>query len=178
MTILLALDPSIRAPGAALFRDGVLVACRAFEIRESRADVLHRARSAAAAVAAWAGGVLGAARVGEVATEWPQVYAPGKGRGDPADLVPMAAVCGALAALYPAAAVRAYLPGEWCRLPKSRSHAEAHTSVRGARILSRLSPEERALVPRSHDAVDAAGVGLHHLGRLGALRVYPGAVDG
>lgn len=107
--------------------------------------------------------------------EWQQVYRASRAKGDPNDLLGMGFVSGAVAGLLQPAELVGYLPAEWCRLKKSTKHREAFTSPRGLRIMSRLSPAEKALVPRFHDSVDAVGLGLHHLGRLAPRRIFPGA---
>lgn len=188
--ILLAVDPSIRSLGAALFRDGTLTACT--KVRGcvvGGADRVHRARLIALEVSEWIRTTprhrLGPDRI---VVEWPQVYRAGKSKGDPNDLLGLAGVCAAVAALFPSAEVTSYLPDEWAPCPKVSLErrrrklgpidSEAFTSPRGLRVMGRLSPAERALVPMSHDAVDSVGLGLHHLGRLAPLKVYPGATPG
>ena len=84
-------------------------------------------------------------------------------------------MCGAVAALLPGADVACYTPGEWTRGIPKKTTGSAKTGPRALRILSRLSDAERAVVPDSHDALDAVGLGLYRLGRFERRRVLPGA---
>lgn len=189
--ILLAVDPSLRSTGVALFRDGELIAVS--KIRTACGpsdDIAHRARAMARDVAAWEARIpeRQGGRPDALAVEWPQVYRTAKSKGDPNDLLGLAGVCAAVAALYPSALVTSYCPAAWEPAPKVSSarklkklgpvDSEAFTSPRGVRIMGRLSKTERVLVPESHDAVDAVGIGLHHLGRLAVARVFHGATPG
>lgn len=111
--------------------------------------------------------------------EWPHVYQRERSHADPADLLALAAVGGAVAAvaesLWPGLVVKTVEPGEWSgQVPKNKT-GDPWASPRGRRIHERLTATERALVPRSHDALDAVGIGLHALGRFAPRRVFPGA---
>lgn len=111
--------------------------------------------------------------------EWPHVYQRERSHADPADLLALAAVGGAVAAaaasLWLGLVVMTVEPGEWSgQVPKSKT-GDPWASPRGRRIHERLTPAERDLVPRSHDALDAVGIGLHTLGRFAPRRVFPGA---
>lgn len=179
--ILLAVDPSLRSTGAALFVHGQLVAVERFRGLTPNIDVAHRARDMARDIRDW----VGSAQPTLLAVEWPQIYRETKSKGDHNDLLGLAGVCAALAAMYPDAIVKSYRPAEWEPAPKVSPtrkakrlgpiDSEAFTSPRGVRVMGRLLPAERELVPMSHDAVDAVGIGLHALGRLGRARIYPGA---
>lgn len=176
MNALVALDPSIRAAGLALFVDGRLKQAVAINSSSSGTPAQKAAaigRLLVDQIERWLGMSMCGA---ELATEWPQVYRATKSPGDPNDLIGMAGVVGYVIGAAAPRAARAFLPGEWCKLPKSRSHKEAFTSVRGLRIMSRLDELERSAVPRSHDAVDAVGIGLHALERLQRGRLFAGAV--
>jgi hypothetical protein len=177
MNELLALDPSIVSCGVALFRDGVLADCARIVDKQPPMDRGMRALSMAEAIYDWACRRVASLPPPTLVIEWQQVYRAGKSKGDPNDLLGMGFVAGAVAGLLQPAAVLAYKPDEWCKLPKSKKHSEAFTSARGARIMGKLELAERALVPRYHDAVDAVGLGLHALGRLAPRRVYPGCTE-
>jgi hypothetical protein len=113
--------------------------------------------------------------VDELVVEWPQWYATGKTKGDPNDLAYLAGIATGLAVAFPGAAVRSPVPRTWIGgLPKATS-GDPWASPRGARVASRLSDAERALVPDSHDAIDAVGLGLWACGRFDRRRVYSGA---
>lgn len=185
--ILLAVDPSLRSAGVALYRDGQLVAVGRMRGIETTYDVAHRCRVMARDIMVWvADRALVIPSPDVLALEWPQIYRAAKSKGDPNDMLGLAGVCAAVAALYPMAEVRSFLPDQWEPAPKVSPErkrrglgpidSEAFTSPRGVRILSRLSDAERALIPMSHDAMDAVGIGLHALGRLAIRRVYHGAV--
>lgn len=178
MSDLLALDPGIVSPGAALFRGGTLIA--AARIKYAPTMTLNDAQrciEAADHVMAW-GHKVGA-QPSVLAFEWPQVYGEGKGKGNPNQLLPMVGVNLSVATAYMIAAytrkltfeIRSYTPAEWIgQLPKT-TRGKASSSPRATRILSRLDVDERAAVPDQHDAIDAVGIGLHALGRLGVRRV-------
>lgn len=186
--ILLAVDPSLRSTGVALFRDRTLIAVGRLRGIAPESDIALRCRVMARDVDSWVERCLNMAQPTALALEWPQTYRAVKSKGDPNDLFGLAGVCAAVAALYPGAEVRSYLPADWEPAPKVSParkarglgpiDSEAFTSPRGVRIMARLSDAERTLVPQSHDAVDSVGIGLHHLGRLAPRRVYHGAVQG
>lgn len=175
MTEVLALDPSISSAGVALARDGTLVAAERI-VGIAEGDVASRALYMAHAIRRWWIAKLDTDEIYRsitLVTEWPQVYRAGKSKGDPNDLLGMAAVVGAVAGLLRPAEIVSYTPREWIgSLPKSTRHSEAFTSARGVRIMAALARAERALVPRYHDAVDAVGVLLKYLGRLEPRRVF------
>lgn len=181
---LLASDPSIRSPGAALFRDGKLIAAARikFPIDTTR-NVAERSIIAADAIAAWA--LEQGAHPNALAFEWPQIYAsdtPARANA----VVTMASVnCALATGLIVAAAMRgkalqvlSYVPAEvWGQVMKHKT-GSAKASPRGKRILSRLDAAELQLVPDQHDALDAVGIGLHALGRLGIRHVNSNGHDG
>lgn len=95
-------------------------------------------------------------------SEYPQVY-PGRHGPDPADLIQLAGVVGAVAARIPAREYVGYLPRQW--------KGNVAKTVFTARIETRLTPEDWQKYepcPESlkHNVTDAVGLGLHHLGRL------------
>ena len=169
---LLAVDPGARGCGVALFRGGALAACAYVRNpAEVTADVGRAASAGAMALAVqrWAVGL-----VDDLAVEWPRVYATairrGASRGDPNDLLPLAGVDAALAALLASARCSSYAPFEWKGQMSKDAMAE--------RIMSRLAEGEFALLEaacdnagaKAHNIVDAVGIGLHHLGRLAPRR--------
>ncbi len=165
--MLLAIDPSVRCVGCALFEDERLV--RAWFVK----PVVIRAEEPAARWRRIAYIVREQANTSFVRTlvsERPQIYQreAGKTKGDPNELLGMVGVIGALAAIYWDCKVVTYVPHEW------KGQVDKATMCR--RILEKLTPDEKREVPlKSHDAIDAVGVGLHHLGRLGRTRVFSGA---
>lgn len=176
MSRLLAVDPSVNSSGVALFVDGALVA--AYSVKcppAARSDgTAGKALAIARAICSWA--LSHGPAPDELVVEWPVIRAAGKSPADPNDLPGLAGVAMAVAGMLDtigSVRLTAYKPEEWAQLSKSRDPGEAWSSQRGARIASRLTPAELARVPAQHDAVDAVGLGLHHLGRLGRVRVYP-----
>lgn len=160
--VVLAVDPGIRACGAALFAaDGVL--WKAALVRCST-DVSVPAPARCEAMA-WEASQWGGVDREVLALEWPQVYRAGRGKrgADPNDLLLLAGVCGALAA-HVRCDVVAVLPREWKgTLPKE---------IACAHVYARLAPGERKVVdalglPKSsiHHVLDAVGIGLHVVGR-------------
>lgn len=114
--------------------------------------------------------------IDELVSEWPKMYRPDGQKGDQNDLPGLAACAAAVAALYDSTVrVTAYLPHEW-----TGGLTEEQLN---ARILSRLAPDEQAVLEigarrptakeLDQNALDAVGIGLHHLGRLKARKVYP-----
>ena len=109
----------------------------------------------------------------EAAYELPQVYTRDKSKGDPNDLMPLAAIIGGFVMRFPETKHTLYKPREWKgQLTKDACHA---------RITERLSEEEARTLIHSlsfvsatlrHNALDAVGIGLFHLGRLTKKRVY------
>lgn len=168
---LLAVDPGLRACGCAVFSDGALVAasyvCSTLG-RETAAQAVATAR----AVAAYAQRLCGV--VDEVALEWPVVYATRIRRGlagaDPNDLLGLAAVDGAVAALVGAPSVT-YAPREWKgQMPHGALEARVRSRLDAGEL--RVLNDAVAALPasKSHNVVDAVGVGLHQVGRLAPRR--------
>lgn len=163
MIALLAIDPSINSLGWARFENEVLVGAGVVTAKATIAPVYLRA----AAIAERLRLVVDTAD--QVWCEWPQIYQRGGGRtkGDPNDLLGLAAVCGAIAASEISTHFRAVTPAQWKgQLGKEQSHQ---------RIRARLHAQELTLWPESLDARDAVGIGLYALGRLTRRRVYAGA---
>lgn len=173
--MILAVDPSIRSAGMALFdsdpacTDGLIFAARV-TMASSGADPAERERAMARRIlAAIVSDLRGIVPIDRLVSERPQIYAEGGGRtkGDPNDMLFMVGVTAALAALLPGAACTTYRPAEWKgQMPKAAVEA---------RVRQRLSPAEAARLPASHDAIEAVGIGLFYLGRFAPRRVYPGA---
>lgn len=179
---LLALDPGLRHPAVALFRGGVLFSAERIKVDPTWKDLdpMDRWVRIAGAIMRWGMGRNMEPRW--LVCERPQIYRASKSKGDPNDLVGLAGVAGALAGMLSLAVaqrnialgVRSALPAEWIgQVPKSET-GDPWSSARGVRIASRLSADERFAVVPSHDAVDAAGIGLFFLGRLTPTVVYSG----
>lgn len=172
--MLLAVDPSVRSPGAAIFCDSVLVAVARIPCKRA-SDVSDGQRwlDVATQIRAW----VGARQITSFIFEKPQIYTAFKSKGDPNDLIGLAGIGAALAGML-GVSVLSPTPAEWIgQLPKS-TRGSALDSPRSQRIVSRLSPAELALVPDQHDAIDAVGLGLWALGRLKPHSVFSNGRDG
>lgn len=182
---LVAFDPGVVHPAGALYRGGVLVRAERVPVDAPPSlDRLDRCVRVGVAVLEWAIGL--GARPRYLCAEWPQVYRATKSKGDPNDLLLLAGIDGAFAALLHVYGARidqaimlvSYTPAEWAgQLPKATT-GDPWASARGQRVHGRLSEAERAAVVPSHDSVDAIGIGLFALGRFARKRVRPGAVPG
>jgi len=96
-----------------------------------------------------------------IVIELPRIYPLARQKGDQNDLVDLAYLAGALDSVGVAGAL--VHPRTWKgQVPKE---------IMGQRILAALRPEERALMEKvsagRHNAIDAAGLGLWAIGRLG-----------
>lgn len=109
--------------------------------------------------------------VEQVVYERPQVYRVGRSKGDPNDLLPLFGVGAAIAARLDVEAV-SYTPASWIGRIKKSETGDPLKSPRGRIVWGCLTEQERDRVTLSHDALDAAGLGLRHLDRLGT-RLYP-----
>lgn len=175
--MLLTLDPAIGSSGAtgvALFNGAQLAAAGVIRKPAALGDGIAAqcevARLAVAWFHAWRDGVAGSSKFdGDdvLVAEWPQVYPGPRGRGkDPnRAILPLCGVVAHVSGMLPAYVQRVqYLPREW----KGSIDGDAFT----ARIYGRLSPQELAIVNAvtpaglRHNAADAVGLGLFHLGRL------------
>lgn len=186
MTDLLALDPSVRSPGMAIFRDNALIFA-------GRLTKLGSPGDFATEGARWqfiAEQIVGWAREhdcifpSKIVYERPQIYVAAKSKGDPNDLIALAAIGAAVCAYFQAqsAAIRIAIdtptPAQWAgQIPKA-TKGSAKDSPRALRILSRLTEGEKCRAPNQHDALDAIGLGLHALDRLGIRKVFSNGRDG
>jgi hypothetical protein len=197
---ILAVDPGLRHPAAALFRRGTLQAAARIRVPEAwhKLDVAERCRRIGGAIQDWACGHgldmdamveaydldrAGDARraralrqergVVRVTLEWPQIYSVSRSKGDPNDLPPLAGIGAAIASRLDVEAV-SYKPAQWIRQIKKTETGDPLKSPRGRLIWRCLRSEERDRVVLSHDALDATGLGLHDLGRL-RRHIYPGS---
>lgn len=180
--MLLALDPSVRSPGMALFRNDVLSSAGRLTIKRSKIPGIACSDgqwwlTVAHDILKWVGPVA----VRTLVFEKPQIYTAYKSKGDPNDLVGLAGVAAAVAGMlrwHGPLEVFSPTPAEWIgQLPKT-TRGSAKESPRAKRILSRLSPAELALVPDQHDAIDAVGIGLWCLGRLTPRTTFSNGHDG
>lgn len=169
MTTLLAVDPGLRYPAAAVFQGGVLVKASRVKLKgiNTKTPILERCRVIALSIVDWA-----QVTPDIIVSEYPQVYTRDKSKGDPNQLIPLAAIGACLAGLFPSTQIISPKPRDWTgNIPKSED-GDPWASARGRRIWGRLTPAERSCVVPSHDSVDAVGLGLYALGRFERRRVY------
>lgn len=170
---LLAVDPGVRYPAAAVFHYGQLVAASRVPVPGAYAklDRGERCRQIAKLIAAWTPRQTNAAKPAAAVVEWPQIYRAGKSKGDPNDLLYLAGLDVGIGCELDVPLISPK-PDEWIGgVPKATS-GDPWSSPRGGIIRRRLTPVEISNIVVSHDAVDAVGIGLWVLGRL--ERVLPG----
>lgn len=175
----LSFDPGARHPAAAVFVRGVLRAASRVKLPGAFAKLPlgQRAHNIAFLTEAWARAqVFGSIDV--VVYELPQVYRGRKNKGDPNDLIMLAVIAGEVAGRFPKAHVIEVTPRRWSGGTSKTTTGDAWDSIRGRRLIERLTPEERACVQDTHDALDSAGIGLWCLGRFSSERRLIGASDG
>lgn len=169
--MLLAIDPSIRCAGWALFKvSGGRELVAAGTVDQSSDEVMSfRVANFLARFEDQSNWPL--ACVTDVVLEFPQVY-PGSQEENPNDLMPLAAQAGAILYAFGHQRVTLVAPRDW----KGNVEKHAHNE----RVLGRLSPAELARVPTqarsrkypyNHNMVDAIGIGLHHQGKLEVIHV-------
>jgi hypothetical protein len=106
----------------------------------------------------------------EVVCELPRIYPTGKGKGNPNDLISVALSAGRLCALYPGTLY--VFPHSW--------KAQVDGDIMCNRIVGLISHEEQTRyrklpVSKAHNMIDAIGIGLWHLGRMGRGGVPSGS---
>lgn len=177
--MILSVDPGARVCGCALFDVGVLVASALVKSSvEKDAKVgPHECYRMAREVLDWSFDRIKHTRLDVLVVEMPQTYGGRSSKGDANDLFSIAAVDGALAAVFPSAYVKAYRPHEWKgSIQKPKRAADPYPIER--RVKSILSAKENARVewPKNAklrmDVVDGIGIGLFYLGRFNQ-RVFP-----
>ena len=168
MTRLLAIDPGTRCTGWAMYTDTRLVRCGAL-----RAKSLEEMIATLRATWTWGGVWLSEGGM-QIVIERPQVYRQAKQIGDPNDLIDVAFVAGAAAALFEGARLHFVLPSEWkAGVPKPPRVGEPYIIERRLRA-TLAKPELEALerglaglpAGRRYDVIDAAGLGLVAVKRL------------
>lgn len=179
MSYLISVDPSVNSAGLAIFVGGQLIHAQTVKVNVHGGDpadaAYYMAGKIAEAIFRKGGRYMCSA---EFVFEWPQIYRAARSKGDPNDLPALAAIGCATAAIIGCDVVKSYTPKVWAgSVPKAtRTKALAENSPRAKRIKSRLSSVELPEWPKGeHDAIDAIGIGLYHLGRLEPKRLYPGA---
>jgi hypothetical protein len=173
--VFVALDPGCDHPAGAVFDRGFLVRAERVGVpsKLEKVEIGERCRQIAELVLRWARGqVTCRAPVSALVYELPQVYRAGKSKGDPNGLIKLALVCGGVATGLGVPTLSP-CPHDWIGNIKKTTKGDPWHSPRGNLIQCRLNALERTVVQPTHDAVDAAGLGLWALDRL--ARVYPGS---
>lgn len=157
---LIAIDPGLRACGVAWFAGDALVKAALVLNTEKEKRGPEAWRSMAACV-----GRALLYTADTLVLEIPQVYRLRFSGGDPADLLELAGVDGAVVGVMyeRAGKLVGYLPRQW----KGQTPKPVHNQ----RVMAALSTEERETVEPCakhlvHNVVDAIGLGLFHLGRI------------
>lgn len=162
MSHLLAVDPSLRGTGWACFRHGLLVNCGVIvgDANLSNIQAVQHIWRNMPTMSHFGEG-------DEVVLEFPRIYPKGHksketDRIDPNDLLWVAAVAGAFSAH--ALNLMSYYPSDW----KGQSKKEKTLRL----VLQACTPSERAVIEsvtgwKRHNAVDAVGIGMYHLKRIG-----------
>lgn len=182
---ILALDPGLTKPGAAIHMGGKLLRADRLKVpREwSKLGILDRCDKVGAAAYEWFAQFKYPFGVNDelhLIVEWPQWYDDNEKGIDPNDLAGLCAIAGSLLGRLRQGwrTVHADSPKPrevWGTLPK-KTTGDPWKSPRGHRLASRLTPEERSGVADYHDALDAAGLALYKAGRWTPRSNYPGAV--
>jgi hypothetical protein len=169
VSTLLAVDPGIDRCGLAAFvGDRLVWAGHEGMPQKASVDALNRVHATVAHVRAalTSAGFVLETSFDEVAIEWPQVYMPGKSKGDARNLLLLAAIDGALA-YATSAKLRAVRPDEWKgQLPDTvvQGRVSARLDLEEAKVLA--AAFERVPEGRRHNVTDAVGIGLWTLRRL------------
>lgn len=176
----ICVDPGLRRCGVALFRpEGTLehafLATNPVQAergpkawREMAQEVSRQAR--------WRGLGIMTALKRDLILEVPQVYAGSKAIGDPADLIELAGVDGAIAAEMAAWAVgvTGIHPHAWKGNVPPDTLCER---VEAALQQHEIDKIHRCAKSLRHNVLDAIGIGLHHFGRLHVRGIHRGAVQ-
>jgi hypothetical protein len=171
---LLAVDPSLRSTGVALFRDNVLIATSRLSCSVRSLNMGTRCIGVAQTITLWYRNSARGHPTPDLVFEWPQIYRAAKSKGDPNDLVPLAGIGMSLAGMLNVLPITP-TPAEWAGQLKKFTKGDVGQSPRALRIRSRLSESELEHWQDQHDVIDAIGLGLWCLGRLAPKRVFPGA---
>lgn len=175
--MMLSIDPGIRGVGAALWDGRALVRAEYVKNPFVIGNGPRESAAVAYAVHAWAmrNKVVG---VTKIVLEYPQIYQRegGKTKGDPNHLLCLAAIDGAIAAVFTHADIEYFRPADWKGNTCKPENDEEYVIT--GRVKGRLDALECESVvwPTSkkltYDVADAIGVGLHSLGRFERKRVY------
>jgi RNase H-fold protein (predicted Holliday junction resolvase) len=165
--MLLSVDPGLRTCGVALWNEGILHSAKLVRGHKSEFDA-PAWLTMADAVSAFTGDES----VDTLVIELPQVYQRGGGKtkGDPNDLIQLAAAVGAITTRMNCTTNIVYRPAQWKhQLPKEV------IEDRTKQILSdvELRRVDLPAITLRHNVWDAVAIGLYHLKRREPLRSCP-----
>jgi hypothetical protein len=160
--LILSIDPGLRGIGAALFaKNGYLE-------RAAYIEGTPKGKGPAAwlplldNVVAWVGKDV----VEQLVVELPQVYTVSKSKGDPNDLIQLAAIDGCLIGAFrerfKGVFVQAYLPAEWKGQVKKEAHHERIKKVISEAEVEKIKMPVSSL---AHNVWDAVALGLFAVNR-------------
>jgi Holliday junction resolvasome RuvABC endonuclease subunit len=161
----IAIDPGLRHCGVACFKDGKLAGASLVlsPCTEERGPVAWRAMADAVHT-------FYPCRGHVLVIEGQKVYPGALAVGDPADLLELAGVCGAIVQTD-LVNVHRYFPYEWKgQVPKAKKGGKYIIEERVRRVLDiGEMPKVPWAMPDSkrHNVIDAIGIGLKMLGRFG-----------
>lgn len=158
---ILSVDPGLRCVGVALFKDGVLV--RAAALRGPTTGRGPAVWSALAQdVERWVGMQGNPTTPGTLVVELMKVQV--KGRADPADLLELAGVTGAIVGRLSSWSAEGFEPAAWKgQVPRDIYGARVEGHLRAEGLWSRVEVPSRAT--ELNDAMHAAGLGRWYLAR-------------
>jgi hypothetical protein len=166
----LSIDPGIRGVGLAMWRDGKLES--ALYLPNPMKDGNGPVEAAAMARA-----VYDKYKCDVLVLEYPRTYGGRASRGTTDSLFPLAAVDGALAALFCDRKVVYYLPQQW-KNGTEKPETTKEPYVIEHKVRTRLDKDELGRivwgnnVKHTWDVSDSIGLGLYYLDRFERKRVF------
>lgn len=177
MNLILGLDPSINSPGVALiYNNEVVHSHRVIVPKDVRRVRAHgeRVDGVVFAILCYLNPILrsekfrsdlGFTVIDTLVYEWPQIYKVGKSKGDPNDLLALAAIGSAITQQFHPIRVLTPTPREWMGGTSKNTKGDPWDCTRGRKLKARLTNRELDVIPPQHDALDAVGLALHATSR-------------
>lgn len=157
---IVAVDPGLRVAGVSVFRNDYSNFTGARLATSKVVEVPGRVRGPVAWIkmAEKVADLVCIGIVDVLVLEWMELYGLRGQKGSQEDVGELLGVAGAIAGVIRPSEVIGYKPKTW--------KGQTPKAIHNKRVLAALSPEERKLVPRDHNAVDSVGLGLYYLERL------------
>jgi hypothetical protein len=156
---MIAIDPGLRGSGVAVFNEQTKQLLKAKYVKNPA--ITDRGPACWVRMAQAINGWLEYDGSQQIIIEYQRLRI-GREKGDPNNMMELQGVVGAISGLFYEWPPVAYFPEQW----KGTIKKEVMTQ----RILNRLTPEELLVIgplnSKSHNTIDAVGIGLYHLGRL------------